>query len=155
MGFDAHRFISGRPLVLGGITIPFPVGLEGHSDADVLCHAVIDAMLGAVADGDIGSHFPDTDPKYKDISSIKLLTEASHIISKHKYQVQNLDITLLLEKPRIQEHKEAICEKIAETLNIDLDRVSVKATTTEGLGFTGRGEGIAAQAVVLVEKVII
>ncbi len=140
--------------MLGGITIPFPLGLEGHSDADVLCHAVIDAMFGAIAADDIGSHFPDSDPKYKDISSLKLLAEAARVIGMQKYQVQNLDITLLLEKPKIQEHRGAIREKVALTLDIDLGRISVKATTTEGLGFTGRGEGVAAQAVVLVEKVV-
>lgn len=140
--------------MLGGITIPFPLGLGGHSDADVLCHAVIDAMLGAVAAGDIGSHFPDSDPKYKDISSLKLLTEAAYVIGTEKYQVQNLDITLILEKPMIQKYRDPIREKVAQVLDINPDRVSVKATTTEGLGFTGRGEGVAAQAVVLVEKVI-
>jgi len=151
IGFDTHRFALSRKLVLGGVEIEFSLGLEGHSDADVVCHAVIDAIFGAVADGDIGSHFPDTDPKYKDISSIELLGEAAGSLAAANHRVANLDITVLLEEPKLAPWREAMRGRLAEALRIDISRVSVKATTTEGLGFTGRGEGIAAQAVVLVE----
>ncbi|MDP1807948.1 MAG: 2-C-methyl-D-erythritol 2,4-cyclodiphosphate synthase [Actinomycetota bacterium] len=152
IGFDVHRFAAGRTLVLGGVEIPFGLGLAGHSDADVVCHAVIDAIFGAVAAGDIGSHFPDTDPQYKGISSLALLGEAMLVLAAANYAIGNIDIVILAEEPKLTGWREAMRGKLAETLGISVDRVSVKATTTEGLGFTGRGEGIAAQAVVLVEK---
>lgn len=138
---------------MGGVEIPFSLGLEGHSDADVVCHAVIDAILGAAAQGDIGSHFPDTDPQYKDISSIKLLGTANGVLADAGYKVGNLDIMVLLEEPKLVGWRDAMRTRLAETLKVDIDQVSIKATTTEGLGFTGRGEGIAAQAVVMVEKI--
>lgn len=152
IGFDVHRFAAGRLLVLGGVEIPFRLGLAGHSDADVVCHAVIDAIFGTVAAGDIGSHFPDTDPKYKGISSLALLREAGLVLKAANYAIGNIDIVIMAEEPKLGEWREAMRANLAEAVGTSVDRVSVKATTTEGLGFTGRGEGIAAQAVVLVEK---
>lgn len=152
IGFDAHRFISGRKLILGGVEIPFKFGLKGHSDADVLSHAVIDALFGAVAAGDIGSHFPDTDSKYKDISSLKLLAEVANELAAGDWRVANIDVTVVLEEPKLAPWRDAIRGNLADALRIDISLIGVKATTTEGLGFTGRGEGIAAHAVVLVEE---
>lgn len=150
-GFDVHKFAAGRKLVLGGVEIPFGLGLAGHSDADVVCHAVIDAIFGALAEGDIGSHFPDTDPQYKGVSSLALLEKAGLVLAAANYAIGNIDIVIIAEEPKLAGRRDAMRGNLAEALGIDVDQVSVKATTTEGLGFTGRGEGIAAQAVVLVE----
>jgi len=152
IGCDAHRFISGRKLILGGVEIPFKFGLKGHSDADAISHAVIDALFGAIAAGDIGSHFPDSDPKYKDISSLKLLAAAADELAAGGFKIANIDVTVTLEEPKLAQWRDAIRGRLAETLGVDIGQVGVKATTTEGLGFTGRGEGIEAQAVVLVEE---
>ncbi len=151
IGFDVHRLAEGRPLVLGGQTIPFHLGLEGHSDADVLVHALIDAMLGAAALADIGSHFPDTDPAFENVSSILLLKEVAQRIRDAGFRVHNLDVVVLAERPKLAPFRDAMRAEISEALGLGLDFVSVKSTTTEGLGLTGRGEGIAAQAVVLLE----
>ena len=152
LGFDAHKLSLGRPLVLGGVKIPFSRGLEGHSDADALCHAIIDALLGAAALSDIGTHFPDSDPKYKGISSLKLLARTGDIIKDEGYKVGNLDTVVLSEEPKLAPWRDKMRENISSALDIDIKQVSVKATTAEGMGFTGRGEGISAQAIVLIEK---
>jgi 2-C-methyl-D-erythritol 2,4-cyclodiphosphate synthase len=152
IGFDAHRFKEGRRLVMGGVEIPHRKGLAGHSDADVLLHAVCDAMLGALALGDIGVHFPDNDARFKDIASAELLRRAAEMISKKGYRVGNVDATIIAEAPRMTPHIDGMRNKIAAALGCAEDEVGVKATTTEGMGFCGRGEGIAAMAVVLLEK---
>lgn len=146
-GFDAHSFTEGRPLILGGVAVPHDKGLSGHSDADVLLHAICDALLGALAMGDIGSHFPDTDPKYKNASSIGLLNEVALMIGNRGFRVNNIDSVVIAQEPKIAPFVERMQKKISEAVGTDLENVSVKATTTEGMGFTGRGEGIAAQAV--------
>lgn len=151
-GFDVHRLGEGHTLVLGGQTIPHPLGTIGHSDADVLLHAICDALLGALALGDIGHHFPDTDASYKNIDSKILLTRTHEIISKKDWNVVNLDCTLVLEKPKIAPYVLQMRETIAGLLNIDLDRVSIKATTNEKVGYIGREEGTAAYATVLLMK---
>lgn len=151
MGYDVHPFIFGRPLILGGETIPFSLGLDGHSDADVIVHAVIDAVLGAMALEDIGAHFPDWDGKYKDVSSIRLLKEVAATMSEHGFRLVNLDVVALLQDPKLSPYRDKMRYNIADALGATVDHVSVKATSTEGLGFTGRGEGIAAQAVVMLE----
>ncbi len=153
IGYDVHPLVEGRKLILGGVEIPFEKGLKGHSDADALLHAISDAFLGAVALGDLGKHFPDTDPKYKGVSSLKLLEEVYQKISDLGFSVSNIDSILIAERPKLADHIPFMREKIAQCLKIKLDQVSVKATREEGLGFTGRGEGIAAKAVVLIEKV--
>ncbi|MCL6471278.1 MAG: 2-C-methyl-D-erythritol 2,4-cyclodiphosphate synthase [Firmicutes bacterium] len=153
IGFDVHRFAAGRSLILGGVSIPSDVGLEGHSDADVLTHAIIDAMLGAVAAGDLGYYFPDTDMKFKDISSLKLLEDTVSILKDKGYRVFNIDSIVVLENPKIAPFRQQMRESVAGVCGIDISRISIKATTTEGLGYTGRGEGVAAQAVVLVEEI--
>lgn len=145
-GYDVHRLTEGRDLVLGGVKIPYAKGLLGHSDADVLLHAVMDALLGAAALGDIGRHFPDSDEKYRGISSMKLLKETGKLISKEGYTVGNIDVTLIAQEPKVSAYIEKMRENIAACLGIDTALVNVKATTTEGLGYTGRGEGMAAQA---------
>ncbi|HHL40339.1 MAG TPA: 2-C-methyl-D-erythritol 2,4-cyclodiphosphate synthase [Deltaproteobacteria bacterium] len=150
-GYDVHRLVTGRPLVLGGVEIPFHLGLAGHSDADVLVHAVMDAMLGAAALGDIGRHFPPGDPEYRDISSIELLARTGRLLHEAGYVLSNVDATVVCQAPRLAPYIEGMRRAMAETAGVDVDRVSVKATTTEGLGFTGTGEAIAASAVVLVE----
>lgn len=150
IGFDAHRFAAGRPLVLAGMEIPFDKGLEGHSDADVITHAVIDALLGAASLGSIGRFFPDTDEKYKDINSISLLKETAGLISKEGFTVENIDATVILEEPRLDTYWSQMREKIASALNTEPSSISVKAKTTEGMGFTGKKEGIAAIAVALI-----
>ncbi|MDN5348275.1 MAG: 2-C-methyl-D-erythritol 2,4-cyclodiphosphate synthase [Clostridia bacterium] len=150
IGIDVHRLVAGRELVLGGVKIPFEFGLEGHSDADVLCHAIADALLGAANLGDIGRHFPDKDPRYKDISSLVLLGRVGRLLSEKGYRVGNIDAVLLAERPKIAPYITAMQEGIASALGITPNRVSIKATTTEGLGFTGRGEGMAALATALV-----
>ncbi len=152
-GYDVHRLVEGRDLILGGVKIPFEKGLLGHSDADVLLHAVTDALLGAAALGDIGQHFPDSDPKYKDISSLILLKEAGELIGSKLYIVSNIDATVIAQRPKLASYIPQMRQNIADTLGIDIDCVNIKATTEEGLGFTGEGLGIAAQAVCLLENV--
>jgi len=152
IGFDVHAFEEGRKLFLGGVEIPFAKGLSGHSDADVLLHAICDAMLGALAMGDIGIHFPNTDPKYKDIDSKLLLSEVNKLILGKKYKVGNIDSFLAIEAPKISPFSEKMRETIATILSISSDQISIKATTTEKLGFIGRGEGVSAFATVLLEK---
>jgi 2-C-methyl-D-erythritol 2,4-cyclodiphosphate synthase len=150
-GFDVHALVAGRPLVLGGVTVPFERGLEGHSDADVLLHAIADALLGALALGDIGRHFPDSDPRYRDVDSRVLLRQVAGIVANAGYGVGNVDATIVAQAPRLAPYVDAMRANIASDLGCDVARVSVKAKTTERLGFTGRGEGIAAMAVALVE----
>ena len=151
-GYDVHRLVKGEKLILGGVHIPFEKGLLGHSDADVLLHAICDALLGALALGDIGLHFPDTDERWKNVSSLLLLESVNTLIKENGYVTSNIDATLVLQAPKIQSYIPEIRENIANSLNIGLELVSVKATTTEELGFEGRGEGISAQAVCLVLK---
>jgi 2-C-methyl-D-erythritol 2,4-cyclodiphosphate synthase len=148
-GFDAHAFVEGRPLILGGVRIPHPRGLLGHSDADVLLHAIADAILGALALGDIGKHFPDSDPRYRGADSLQLLKEVALLAHGRGYAVANVDATVIAEAPRIAPHVDAMRRNIAGALDCPIDAVSVKATTTERMGFAGRGEGIAAMASVL------
>ncbi len=148
-GYDVHRFGEGLPLWIGGVQIPHTHGLIGHSDADVLLHAICDALLGAAALGDIGKHFPDTDPQYKGISSLKLLAHVGQLLQQHGYQVGNIDSTLAAQQPKMAPYILQMRQNIADTLGINIDQVSVKATTTERLGFEGRMEGISAQAVAL------
>lgn len=151
-GFDVHRLVPGRKLVLGGVEIPFEKGLEGHSDADLLLHAIMDSLLGAAALGDIGTHFPPSDIQYKDISSIHLLKEVRKLIRSLGYRISNVDSTLVAETPKMAPHILQMRKNIAEALEIDLNQVSVKATTTEGLGYAGRGEGMGAYATALLMK---
>jgi len=153
IGFDVHAFAENRKLIIGGIVIPFEKGLAGHSDADVLLHAICDALLGSLALGDIGKHFPDTDPKFKNADSTRLLTEVYKLVEVKGYELVNIDSMILLEKPKISPYIEKMRERIASILNSDIDKISVKATTTERLGFTGREEGVAAMATVLIKKV--
>lgn len=151
-GYDVHRLAPGYKLILGGVEIPFEKGCVGHSDGDALIHAIIDAMLGALALGDIGQHFPDTDNSYKGIDSKLLLGRAILLIKEKGFNIVNIDTTICLQKPKLKEHISSMREAIAGVLDIDIHRVSVKATTTEKLGFTGSGEGVSARAVVLLEK---
>ncbi|MGE4284564.1 MAG: 2-C-methyl-D-erythritol 2,4-cyclodiphosphate synthase [Clostridia bacterium] len=146
-GYDVHRLAENRKCVIGGVEIPYEKGLLGHSDADVLLHAIMDALLGAAALGDIGKHFPDNDNKYKGISSILLLNEVAKVLNEKKYKVNNIDATIIAEHPKMAPYILQMRENIAKALNIEVGQVNVKATTTEGLGFTGTGEGIAAHAV--------
>lgn len=149
-GFDVHRLVPNRRLVLGGVTIPYEFGLLGHSDADVLIHAMMDALLGAIGAGDIGRHFPDTDPGFKDADSVKLLQSVLEMVGKAGYQIVNIDATIIAQKPKLAGYIPSMREKLCEVLGIsEVSAVNVKATTTEGLGFTGSGEGIAAMAIVL------
>ena len=152
-GYDVHRFKAGRKLVLGGVDIPFEMGLDGHSDADVLIHAVMDALLGAAALRDIGYHFPDTDMAYKGADSRMLLRRVRELLEEKGYAVSNVDATILAQKPKLKPHIPEMMEHIAADLGIDLDQVNVKATTEEGLGFTGSMEGMAAHAVCLLESI--
>lgn len=152
IGYDIHRTAEGRKLVLGGVEIPYVKGLEGHSDADALLHAICDAMLGALGEGDIGKHFPDTDPNLKDISSLILLKRVWEIVLKKKYKVSNIDAVLIAEHPRIDPFKNSMRENISQALGIDKNCVNIKATTSEGVGTIGRGEAIAAQAIILLVK---
>ena len=147
LGYDVHRLVAGEELWLGGIEIAHDKGLSGHSDADVALHALTDALLGAIADGDIGSHFPPSDPQWKGARSSQFLEHAVKLVRAKGYTVGNIDLTIICEEPKIGPHRAAMRARIADLLGVDIDRVSVKATTTERLGFTGRGEGIAAQAV--------
>lgn len=150
-GFDVHALVEGRALIIGGVTIPFGKGLDGHSDADVLLHAVCDALLGAAALGDIGRHFPDTDARYKGADSRVLLREVAKLLRQGGFAVINMDSTIIAQAPKMAPHIPAMVDNIAADLGIARDRVNVKAKTTEGLGFTGRGEGIAAEAIALLE----
>jgi 2-C-methyl-D-erythritol 2,4-cyclodiphosphate synthase len=150
-GYDVHQLVTGRRLVLGGVEIPYAKGLLGHSDADVLLHAICDAILGAVGEGDIGRHFPDSDPAYKGISSVKLLRQVMTLAESKGYVMGNVDATVVAQRPKLAPHIPAMKSMIAEALECDPDRVNVKATTTEELGFAGRGEGVATYAVVLME----
>ena len=148
-GYDVHKLVEGRDLILGGVTVPYEKGLLGHSDADVLVHAVMDALLGAAALGDIGQHFPDTDPKYKGISSIALLKEVGALLEKEGYIIENIDATIIAQRPKLATYRPQMAKNIAEALHLEVNQVSVKATTEEGLGFTGSGEGISSQAITL------
>ena len=151
IGYDVHPLMAGRPLVLGGVTVPFVSGLCGHSDADVLTHAIIDAILGAAALKDIGSHFPDTDPQYKDISSITLLNRVGDMLHNGGFKIENIDATVLCEQPRLGDYIDKMRSNIGAALDIDIEHVSVKATTSAGLGFLGEGMGIATHAVALID----
>src|SRR3954452_24109615 len=151
-GFDAHRFQRGRKLVLGGVEIPHSAGLAGHSDADVLLHALINAILGALGKGDIGIHFPDTDARYKNISSAKLLGEVLQIMRREKFRVVNGDLTIIAQKPRLSPHYEKIRRRVSELLKVPAERINLKAATTEGMGWIGAERGMASTAVVLLEK---
>jgi 2-C-methyl-D-erythritol 2,4-cyclodiphosphate synthase len=151
-GYDVHAFADNRKLVLGGVEIPYSKGLIGHSDADVLLHAIIDALLGAAALGDIGSHFPDTDRKYKNISSMILLETTYYLLKKHDYEISNIDCTLVLEEPKLSNFINTIRLSISSCLRLDINRVSLKAKTNEGFGFEGRGEGVTAYANCLIYK---
>jgi 2-C-methyl-D-erythritol 2,4-cyclodiphosphate synthase len=152
-GFDVHQLTEGRPLIIGGITIPYEKGLLGHSDADVLLHTISDACLGAIGEGDIGRHFPDTDPNYKDADSAKLMEHVWNLVKEKGYELVNADCTIIAQKPKMAPYIEQMKERIAYLLEASPEQVNVKATTTEKLGFTGRGEGIASQAVVLLKKI--
>ena len=146
-GYDVHKLVENRKLILGGVEIPYELGLLGHSDADVLTHALMDALLGAAALGDIGKHFPDNDPAYKGIDSLLLLAKVREILAAHHYAVNYIDTTIVAQRPKLASYIPEMRAKIADVLNLELDKVSIKATTTEGLGFTGEGLGIAAYAV--------
>jgi len=151
MGYDVHPFAEGRPLILGGVTIPGHQGLAGHSDADCLTHAICDALLGAISEGDLGRHFPDTDPQYKNIESLLLLKKVAEMVERKGFKIINIDATIVAQAPQLAPYRSQVEERIAAHAGIEKERVNVKATTTEGLGFTGRGEGIAAYAVALLE----
>lgn len=150
-GFDAHRLVEGRPFILGGVTIPHERGPFGHSDADVLCHAISDALLGACALGDLGAHFPDSDPQWKGADSMRLLAACHELAVRHNWTIGNIDATIVVQEPKLAAHIPAMRDGLADTLALDVDRISVKAKTSEGMGYTGDGSGIAAYAVVLVE----
>ena len=150
LGYDVHRLVQGRDLILGGVTIPYELGLLGHSDADVLIHAIMDSLLGATALGDIGTHFPDTDPKYKGISSIALLKEVGNLLKIHDYKIGNIDATIIAQKPKMAPYIEIMRRNVAAALNIEFNQINIKATTEEGLGFTGEGLGISSQCICLV-----
>lgn len=151
-GFDVHQLTEGRPLILGGIEIPYEKGLLGHSDADVLLHTVADACLGAIGEGDIGRHFPDTDPEFKDADSAKLLEHVWELVKEKGYELVNADCTIIAQKPKMAPYIKDMKTRIAQLLETDVENINVKATTTEKLGFTGRGEGIASQVAVLLQK---
>lgn len=152
LGYDVHRLVEGRKLILGGVEIPHTLGLLGHSDADVLLHAVMDALLGAAALGDIGKHFPDTDDKYKGISSMKLLAHVGELIEQEGYYIENIDATIIAQKPKLRPYIEKMEGNIAEVLKLEKNQVNIKATTEEGLGFTGTEEGISSQAICSLSK---
>jgi 2-C-methyl-D-erythritol 2,4-cyclodiphosphate synthase len=154
LGYDAHRLVSGRPLILGGVEIPYHLGLAGHSDADVLIHAIGDALLGAVAAGDLGRHFPDTDPAYKGISSLILLERIVALVRERGSRIVNVDATVVAQAPKLAPHIPQMISRLAPVLQRPPEAVNIKATSTEGMGFAGRGEGIAAYAVVLVERTV-
>lgn len=152
-GYDVHKLVEGRDLILGGVTIPYEKGLLGHSDADVLVHAIMDALLGAAALGDIGQHFPDTDPRYKGISSIELLKHIGALLDENHYLIENIDATIICQRPKLAPYRPQMAANIAEALHLNIRQVSIKATTEEGLGFTGSGEGISSQAITLLTEV--
>ncbi|OOM79734.1 2-C-methyl-D-erythritol 2,4-cyclodiphosphate synthase [Clostridium sp. BL-8] len=153
LGYDVHKLVENRKLILGGVEIPFEKGLLGHSDADVLIHAIMDSLLGACSLGDIGRHFPDTDNKFKNISSIALLKDTGKLISDAGYSINNIDATIIAQKPKMLPHIENMRENISKALNIDIDKINIKATTEEGLGFTGEMLGISSQSIASVEKI--
>ena len=153
MGYDVHKLVEGRDLIIGGVHIPHEKGLLGHSDADVLLHAISDALLGAAALGDIGKHFPDTDPKYKGADSLKLLEHVGKLLDEKLYVIENIDATIIAQRPKMAPHIQKMRENIASALGLEVDQVNVKATTEEGLGFTGSGEGISSQAICAIEKI--
>lgn len=152
-GYDVHKLVTCRDLILGGELIPFELGLLGHSDADVLLHAICDALLGAAALGDIGKHFPDTDSAYKGIDSMLLLKHVKQIVAEKGYVLSNLDVTVIAQRPKLAPHISHMRDRVADCLGVDLDQINIKATTEEHLGFTGRGEGISCHAVCLLEKI--
>ena len=154
MGYDVHRLVEGRKLILGGVEIPYEKGLQGHSDADVVVHAIMDALLGAAALGDIGKHFPDTDPQYKGISSIRLLEHVAALLDDKQFVIENIDATIVAQQPKMRPYIDEMIKNVADALNLMPDQVNIKATTEEGLGFTGRGEGISSQAICMLEKVM-
>ena len=153
MGYDVHKLVEGRKLIVGGVDIPYEYGLLGHSDADVLLHAIMDALLGAAALGDIGKHFPDSDPQYKGISSIKLMEHVGALLEKNGYVIDNIDATIIAQKPKMAPYRQQMIENVANALKIDITQVNIKATTEEGLGFTGKGEGISSQAICMLSSV--
>lgn len=155
MGYDVHRLTENRKLILGGVEIPYEKGLLGHSDADVLVHAIMDALLGAAALGDIGKHFPDTDPAYEGISSIALLEQVADLLEEHNYVVENIDATIIAQRPKLLRYMPQMKMNIAKTLGLEENQINIKATTEEGLGFTGSGDGISAQAVCLLMPLIV
>jgi 2-C-methyl-D-erythritol 2,4-cyclodiphosphate synthase len=152
-GYDVHPLVEGRRLILGGVEIPFEKGLEGHSDADVLLHAVCDAILGALGEGDIGKHFPNTDPRFRGISSLRLLEAVASLLAEKFFGVENLDVSVVAEKPKIAPYIPRMGEQISRVLTVAPERINIKATTSEGLGFVGKGKGIAAYAVVLLKEI--
>ena len=153
MGYDVHKLVEERPLIIGGVRIPYEKGLLGHSDADVLVHAIMDALLGAAALGDIGKHFPDTDPKYKGADSLQLLKHVRELLNEQLYIIENIDATIVAQSPKMAPHISKMVENIADALEIETHRINVKATTEEGMGFTGSGDGISAQAICLLNTV--
>ena len=153
MGYDVHRLVEGRKLILGGVEIPWELGLLGHSDADVIVHAIMDSLLGAAALGDIGKHFPDTDPEYAGISSILLLEKVGNLLKEKGYKIINIDATIIAQKPKLLPHVPKMRENIAKALEIDVDQINVKATTEEGLGFTGTLQGISSQSICAIEEI--
>lgn len=153
MGYDVHKLVEGRKLILGGVEIPWELGLLGHSDADVVVHAIMDALLGAAALRDIGRHFPDTDPQYKGISSILLLQKVGRLLKEKGYEIINLDATIIAQKPKLLPHIDKMIENVAEALEVSTDQVNIKATTEEGLGFTGTLQGISSQAICGIRKI--
>ncbi len=153
LGYDVHRLVEGRDLILGGVNIPYEKGLLGHSDADVLVHAIMDALLGATVLGDIGKHFPDTDPAYKGADSLKLLKCVGQLLEEHLYVIENIDATIIAQRPKMAPYIQTMRENVASVLEIEVDQVNIKATTEEGLGFTGAGEGISSQAICAIEKI--
>ncbi len=152
MGYDVHKLVDGRDLILGGVKIPYEKGLLGHSDADVIIHAIMDALLGAASLGDIGKHFPDTDPQYKGISSITLLKHVGNLLREHHYLINNIDATIIAQAPKLRPYIDTMNQNVAEALQIQVSQINIKATTEEGLGFTGSGEGISAQAICLLTQ---
>lgn len=152
MGYDVHKLVENRDLILGGVKIPYSLGLLGHSDADVLLHAIMDSLLGAAALGDIGKHFPDSDHRYKGISSIELLKHVGSLLKENNWLIENIDSTIIAQKPKMAPHIENMRKNISEALNINIDQINVKATTEEGLGFTGEGKGISSQSICLLTK---
>ena len=152
MGYDVHKLVEDRDLILGGVKIPYSLGLLGHSDADVLLHAIMESLLGAAALGDIGKHFPDSDHRYKGISSIELLKHVGSLLKENNWLIENIDSTIIAQKPKMAPHIENMRKNISEALNINIDQINVKATTEEGLGFTGEGKGISSQSICLLTK---